>query len=251
MCSLVNAPLLSDPEQDQEYIKQLQDQFALELVETKPSDKDFYLSFVDAKLSLITPADHKLKPIHVDFLSGKTAYRLERPEHSATQLAKALGLHKHKNPSIIDATAGFGNDGLLMAALGAKVTLIERNPIMAALLFDGLKRAQAKFQAILDNIDFMHTDSLDYIKKHSADIIYLDPMYPERNKSALGKGSLRVLKEVVGDDLDAGDLLLASIKSASKRVVVKRPKAAPKLAELEPQMSMIGKSTRFDVYLAH
>src|SRR3546814_2367692 len=58
-------------------------------------------------------------------------------------LARAIGLHKYKDLSVLDATAGLGRDGFVLAALGAQVTMVERQELLAALLFDAHVRALA------------------------------------------------------------------------------------------------------------
>ena len=97
------------------------------------------------------------------------------------------------------------------------------------------------------------TDAISYLKKlpnnKKPDVIYLDPMYPTRTKSALGKKELRILRQIVGEDLDAGELLQVALKTARKRVVVKRPRLAPPIPGPEPNLVFKGKTSRFDVYL--
>ena len=97
------------------------------------------------------------------------------------------------------------------------------------------------------------TDAITYLAKlpktKYPDVIYLDPMFPSRSKSALNKKSMRILKEIVGKDSDSDQLLKIALKTALKRVVVKRPKLAPHLAGKKPDITYRGKSSRFDVYL--
>ena len=56
-------------------------------------------------------------------------------------LARAVGLNKQRDLRILDATAGLGRDGFTLAALGARVTMSERNKTIAALLHDAQRRA--------------------------------------------------------------------------------------------------------------
>lgn len=193
----------------------------------------------------------------VDFVGGKMGYRNKNSGFKDQDIIKACGIKKGMRPSILDATAGLGRDGFVLAGTGCKVTLIERNPVIALLLEDGLNRAKAVTQTAdsAANITLHCADSTTFIKSinniDSPEVIYLDPMYPHRTKSSLVKKEMRALRDVVGDDFDSNELLLAALNKAKKRVVVKRPKGAEYLADKKPSMSFDGKSTRFDVYLVN
>lgn len=79
-------------------------------------------------------------------------------------------------------------------------------------------------------------------------VVYLDPMFPHNDKSALVKKEMRAFRPVVGDDLDADQLLDAALAIAENRVVVKRPRKAPFLADRKPSLQFQGKSSRYDIY---
>jgi len=83
----------------------------------------------------------------------------------------------------------------------------------------------------------------------AVDVVYLDPMFPPRDKSALVKKEMRAFHDVVGSDDDADALLAPALKLAQKRVVVKRPGYAGFLAGVAPTMAVTGKNNRFDVYI--
>ncbi|MCA9466306.1 MAG: class I SAM-dependent methyltransferase, partial [Nitrospira sp.] len=80
------------------------------------------------------------------------------------------------------------------------------------------------------------------------EVIYLDPMFPHKEKSALVKKDMRVLQEVVGPDEDADELFTIARTVATNRVVVKRPDYADFLSGLKPQTSIKTKKHRFDIY---
>jgi len=196
-------------------------------------------------------------PIMVDFAKGSMQYRLRQGGGRNQALARAIGLKKRWEPVVIDATAGLGRDAFVMAYLGCQVHMIERSPILAALLEDGLQRAAcAKFTAetVRNRIRFTWADSKDVLQKlgqdELPDIIYLDPMYPVRTKSSLVKKEMRILRELAGEDNDAAELLKIALGRTRNRVVVKRPRQAPPLNELSPSHAILGKTSRFDVYLA-
>lgn len=165
-------------------------------------------------------------------------------------LARAIGLHKERGLRILDATAGLGRDGYTLAALGARVTLAERHPSIAALLADARRRALAEpaTAEAAARITLTASDARELLEQ-KWDVIYLDPMYPGAGKTALAKKEMQVLRELTGGDADADALLEPARRSARLRVTVKRPLKAPWLAGTEPAFSLFGTQARFDVYL--
>jgi 16S rRNA (guanine1516-N2)-methyltransferase len=157
---------------------------------------------------------------------------------------------------VIDATAGFGGDAFQLACLGCKVLAVERVSIVAELLQDGVARGlqadDGRLRGILARLTVVEADSRALLSALSEDdrpdVVYLDPMYPARTKSALGKKSFRILRDLVGEDPDASELLAAALAAARRRVVVKRLRHAPPLAE-RPALQVPGTRVRYDVYL--
>ncbi len=196
-------------------------------------------------------------PIFIDFEAGKNAHRRQFGGGRGQPLAKAIGLKKGATPTIIDATAGFGRDAFVLANLGCKITLIERNPLIASLLDDALQRAtdNLDLQQVISRMSLINKDAIHYfstLENHQhPDVIYLDPMYPSREKSALVKKDMRLLHELAGPDIDSEQLLTISRDVALKRVVVKRPKLAPFIDDQKPTTSIESKNTRYDVYLVN
>lgn len=193
-------------------------------------------------------------PVRVEFVTGKMGYRREHGGGAGQLVAKAVGLQKTRaNLHIVDATAGLGQDAFILAALGCRVTLFERNPVIHALLADGMARAALNVDcaAIVERMHLMEGSSIGWLEQvgsDAADVIYLDPMFPHRDKSALVKKEMQVFRTVVGDDGDSGPLLTAALAAARYRVVVKRPRKAPAIAGPEPTTRIEGKSSRYDVY---
>ena len=77
--------------------------------------------------------------IHADWSSAEQRRRISAGRKQL--LARAAGLQKHPAPLLLDATAGLGRDGFTLAWLGARVTMLERHPQIAALLQDAHRRA--------------------------------------------------------------------------------------------------------------
>lgn len=163
--------------------------------------------------------------------------------------AAEMGLIKACKPKsglyILDATAGWGRDAALLANFGAKVLMLERHPILAALLKEGLKKAKPGLSLSLEEADaFSYLETLE--EKAYPDLIYLDPMHPERKKKALVKKELQVLQQLLGEDKDALELLCLARKRTKDKVIVKWPTTAKPL--LPPLRSIVGKTVRFDIY---
>jgi len=194
-------------------------------------------------------------PIMIDFEEGKNAHRRQFGGGRGQPLAKAIGLKNGANPTVIDATAGFGRDAFVLANLGCKVILIERNPVIATLLADALQRASDNLDIaeVIARMSLINDDATAYLNTlahaHCPEVIYMDPMYPCREKSALVKKDMRLLHQLAGPDTDSEQLLTTARTTALKRVVVKRPKSAPFVGNQKPTTSIESKNTRYDVYV--
>ncbi|MCX8959466.1 16S rRNA (guanine(1516)-N(2))-methyltransferase RsmJ [Erwinia psidii] len=195
----------------------------------------------------------KLGGIFVDFVEGAMAHRRRFGGGRGEAVAKAVGIKGSYLPEVVDATAGLGRDAFVLASLGCRVTMLERHPVVAALLDDGLQRGYQDVEIggwLRERLTLVHTSSLAALSEISnkPDVVYLDPMYPHKQKRALVKKEMRVFQALVGADADADDLLTPARKLAKKRVVVKRPDYAPPLAGVVTQSAVITKSHRFDIY---
>ncbi|WP_136477845.1 class I SAM-dependent methyltransferase [Pseudomonas sp. DG56-2] len=192
-------------------------------------------------------------PVRVDFVEGAAAHRRVFGGGSGQMIAKAVGIAQGVRPQVLDATAGLGKDAFVLASLGCQMTLIERQPLVAALLEDGLARAAADAEVgpIVARMQLLTGNAIERMGSWQGEppqVIYLDPMFPHRDKSALVKKEMRVFRPLVGDDLDAPALLEAALALASHRVVVKRPRKAPIIEGPKPSHSLEGKSSRYDIY---
>lgn len=193
-------------------------------------------------------------PVRAEFVTGKMGYRREHGGGSGQLVAKAVGLQKTRaSLQVLDATAGLGQDAFILASLGCRVTLFERNPVIHALLADGLSRASLNVGCapVIERMTLRGGSSAAWLRKAGpavADVIYLDPMFPHREKSALVKKEMQVFRAIVGDDDDAAELLQAALNSATYRVVVKRPRKAPSIPGPAPATRVEGKSSRYDIY---
>ncbi len=199
----------------------------------------------------------KLGAVFVDFASDALTFRRLHGGGRKEAIAKAVGIKGEPLPIVLDATAGLGRDAFVLASLGCQVMMLERSPVVASLLNDGLERASydADLQDWLpQRMQLFAGQSQQQLKdwQHAQpDVVYLDPMFPHRKKSALVKKEMRLFQQLLGPDEDADSLLQPALSLAKRRVVVKRPDTAPFLDNREPNMAIKGKKHRFDVYLTH
>ncbi|MEZ5503198.1 MAG: class I SAM-dependent methyltransferase [Halioglobus sp.] len=197
-------------------------------------------------------------PVAADFGSAGMRYRSATGPREL--VAKAVGLGR-KNPlRVLDATAGLGRDAFVLADLGCELALCERHPVVVELLRAGLECAAVSgdhwLAGVAQRMRLYPGDArqLEPAAIGSADVIYLDPMFPRRSKSAAVKKEMawfQTLLERDGGPQDAETLLHWALRQAPARVVVKRPARAPSLATLSPSHCITGKAVRYDVYVLH
>ncbi|HSW44730.1 MAG TPA: class I SAM-dependent methyltransferase [Phycisphaerae bacterium] len=212
-----------------------------------------FLVVTDDRLELRAANAPGMGPVYVDFLTGAMRRRQREPGSAGQMIARAVG-YKGQPLRIVDATAGLGRDAFLLAGLGCTVTAVERSPIVAALLADGLRRAADDPEVgpiLRDRLLLVEADARAFLESLSEtnrpDVVYIDPMFPHRTKSALVKKEMRLCRLAAGDDPDADELFRVALTVARSRVVVKRRLRAPVLVR-EPAFSYKGRAVRFDVY---
>jgi len=217
------------------------------------ADADFALQLGAEGLQFAELGAKAPGAVRVDFVEGAVAHRRLFGGGSGQMIAKAVGVQSGVRPQVLDATAGLGRDAFVLASLGCNMTLIERQPLIAALLEDGLARARqsAEVAPIVAQMRLLQGNAIELLEAWTdapPQVIYLDPMFPHRDKSALVKKEMRLFRPLVGDDLDAPALLAAALTLASHRVVVKRPRKAPCIEGGKPSYVLEGKSSRYDIY---
>lgn len=214
---------------------------------------DFALTQTQTRLELQKVGD-KSGPVFVDFVEGKAAHRRKFGGGRGQEIARAVGIKGMETVRVVDATAGMGQDAFVLASLGCSVTLLERNPIVAALLQDGLERASSDpvLKPILARMHLLKGDALELLPTLYPQVIYLDPMYPSRSKAAKPKKEMQFFHALVGGDPDSMALLeralACQLQNQVKRVVVKRPQGSETLSSRVPGATVESKNTRFDLY---
>lgn len=234
--------------------KKLSEKLSLPFLDAPDESLTHCLEFSSEGLALRSFGKLAPGPIRVDFVGGAMGHRRRYGGGRKQLIGKAVGIKPKEKRTVIDATAGLGRDAFVLATLGCSVTMLEQSPIVAALLEDGLSRLD---QQLKDDEKFELTlhaiDAITYLshlnQENGPDVIYLDPMFPPLKKTAAVKKEMRVLKAILGEATDENELLKISIKTAKKRVVVKRHASSPYLANEKPDLVFEGKSARYDVYL--
>lgn len=195
------------------------------------------------------------KAVAVDFAGRQLQQRVAGSTVRRDPLARAVGLHRRPQTPVVDATAGLGHDGWVLATLGAPMTWIECSPVLAALLGTALEQAAttATLAATADRVQLLPGDLCSVLVQVPAaarEVVYIDPMYPDGStRGGVGRQA-QVLRALHADAPGPGEdeLLAAALDHATRRVVVKRPQRADPIAGTAPTRSVAGKAVRFDIY---
>lgn len=219
--------------------KQVADTYNLPVLESSTSAQ-YAIVVRSSRLQLIDLHQPRFRPVFVDV---KSVARLGK----RNLLGRAIG---SKTINVIDATGGLGNDAMLMARMGYRVTVIERSPAIAAILADGISIFNRQTSGC--KIHFVHGDAKKLLPElsNSPCSVFIDPMYPEEGrKQSVGVSRKRtVIRDIVGNDTDARELFEIAMLSNAPRVVVKRPNYATPMKPELISHSVNGKMVRYDVY---
>ncbi|GEM_PF-104868 len=256
-----------DPDQALQAAQQLSQQYQIPLAQDNQNASillGWHQTAKDPipKLALFQPESGA---VFIDFTQGKKAHRRQFGGGKGQPLVRAMGKLENRLPNIIDATAGMGGDSFVLASLGFEVLMLERARAVTALLEDALRRGKntaththdTELLDILSRLQLLHTNSASFLQdatdtKPTIDVVYMDPMYPEKKKKAATKKEMKVLQNLVGPDQDSQHLLQAALQAARYRVVVKRPKGAAIITldnpKLTPTAQIASPNTRYDIY---
>ena len=220
-----------------------------ELIMSVWNDETKYISIVDDKLTLSNNNNNLV----IDFNSQDILSRIDPGSKKCSVIQAVEGRSKNKL-TILDATAGLGRDTFTLASRGHSIVAIEKDPYIYLLLVDALERAKKtdNLKHIAKNIVLLNTNSADYIltTDKKFDSVYIDPMFPERKKSAKVKQNMQIMHEIAFNDEGINTQLLdnAFIAKIAKKIIVKRPINAKYLSIKKPSAQIKGKTNRFDIY---
>lgn len=248
---------------DSEYVEAIKQLTQLQVLESSNADEFTHiLCMEDSGLTLqalnLKAGEAHKQPTRVDFQDAALLYRKNSfGKHQG--LAKAVGLNKHEAMNVLDATAGLGRDAFILASMGCRVEMLEQSTVIYSLLFDGLKRAEStediELKNIIMNMSLHHVNAQDWFQeitqgnKAKPDVIYLDPMFPARNKKANVKKDIGMLQEILGFDEDNDNLLEVAKRCAKHRVVVKKPGSKVEKGAIKPSFIVPGKTAHFEVFV--
>ena len=194
--------------------------------------------------------DLRLHFVH-SFVSGPIA---KRAKQSTQLLLKACNNKQRSLHSILDLTAGWGVDALILARHGQQVTLLEQHQLLHAIIAYSLAQLALTpaGDAIAQRLTLEHTNARDYLQNmgdaEDFDCIYLDPMFAAHKSGAKPAKEMQILQALTGNQ-DIESCFALALSKARKRVVVKRAAKAPPLAESKPDLVQRAKTIRFDIYL--
>lgn len=216
-------------------------------------EKSWFLILDPQGLAIVAPMEFHFAPFRLNFHDYGLLKRAKELGKT-NSLVKALGARQGEKLLICDATAGLGRDAFLMASLGHQVIMLETHPVLAAMLESAIDcSAESDVAATVARMRLIWTNSAYFLKNEQfevlPDVIYLDPMFPERTKSALVKKDMQILQHIVGHGQEADSLLNLALQQAKRRVVVKRPRLGPDLAGKKSDLQLLSKTHRFDIYL--
>lgn len=209
------------------------------------------LSYRAGRLELRPHGRGSFGTIVVDFSRGRSGFR--QRQGGSGLLQRALG--RPRPLTVVDATAGLGEDGLQMAASGCSVVMIERHPVVAALLADGIERGRNEpvCAESVSRLELVEADAVEWLAGRPLgdrpEVIHLDPMYPAMERGAPPRKEMQLFRDLVGAEGEGRGLLALARSVATRRVVVKRSRRAAPLDQLTPAFTLEGRTIRYDIYL--
>lgn len=242
--------LLCEKREYDGYCEELAERLSAGYIHKAPLESDdiLLLTYGDEGLSLCK-GSMKLRADFSAFIS-----RTEKNKLFGEMLIKAVGVKNlEKDPLIMDATAGLGEDAFLLAAAGFRVKMFERDAVIAELLKDGLKRGLQNEDTAeaVSRMELVCDDSIKVMKESGIkpDVIYLDPMFPARNKSGLIKKKFQILQQLESPCEEEQSLFDAAVSTGASKIIVKRPLKGDYIAGRKPGYSIKGRAIRYDCYV--
>lgn len=238
------------------YAEQLAQTLEVPIVEDEPAQDDYVLVCSATGLALRGPTSTGIATLQMNYHLNPMWRRLQQMRQKDALLRRAVRGQGKMPKRVFDATAGLCRDALSLAALECDVIAFEQSKLVLALVNDGLRRAATSlpaFAGLLQRLRLVHGDCLtamsaDVAENGPPDVVFLDPMFPDRDKSASVKKEMALLHSFLRPPPSGDDLLRQAYLTGASRVLVKRPKKAPALAPgVVHQFE--GKSVRFDLYL--
>jgi len=240
---MIEAVVVQGKKVDTDKAKRIAARFSCQVENHVPEDKNAMFFLMDKTGLSFIAGGQVLKGDFSRLLPRVTGGHLQ---HEV--LLKVAGSGEGKKA--VDATAGLGEDSFILAAGGYSVEMFEHNPVTATLLADALIRGNndPKLRDITRRMTVKEGDSKELMMglSYTPDIMYLDPMFPEKKKSAETKKKLQVLHRIELPCADEVELLESAIKVKPGKIIIKRPPGCEYLAGIRPTYQVERKAVRFD-----
>lgn len=244
----ITAVCIQGKKVDTDRARRLAERFNTELTDRLPEDENAMFFVVDRTGVSFRAAGMELKGDFTRLLPRVTGGHLQH--EILLKAAKQDFTDSKTGPRAVDATAGLGEDSFILAAGGYTVEMFEHNPVTAVLLADALNRAKrsSELKDIAARMSLREGDSKELLSGigYVPDLIYLDPMFPEKKKSAETKKKLQMLHCIEMPCSDENELLQTAMQLKPSRIIIKRPPEGPFLAGIVPTYSVTRKAVRFD-----
>ena len=219
---------------------------------SKVNPTEFHIDKSQERWQLQLPQSPEFKPFYVDFTSGSYYNIFKKGVGKKDPLAKAVGI-KSGTHTVLDLTAGWLKDTWMLLNLGCQVTACEKNNIVYSLIGNAIEvdRSFANYEELFARLELLNVDSLEFLRNSDLaqwDAVYIDPMFPQRTKSALSGKEMQILQELIAEEDMGEEILTEALHKGASRVVVKRPLKGPQLLKAA-NFSVESKASRFDVYI--
>jgi 16S rRNA (guanine1516-N2)-methyltransferase len=221
-------------------IQQLLAQASSSELVVEPDDEGVEVNLVNPRLRF-----------HHSFIAGSLPLRAAQPGQAINRACS----NKQRNITrLLDLTAGWGADSLTLASHGKRVTMLEQNELLYAILAYSLGRlaASASGAAIAQRMSIENCNALNFLNDleddHDYDCIYLDPMFPGHKSGAKPAKEMQILQAITAN-LEMESCFEQALGKARKRVVIKRPAKAASYNNIKPDLVYRERTIRFDVYL--
>ena len=236
-----------------DFLNNLSAETGIECANSPPKTGN-YLIFSEDKLTLTENSIDNITTLNFDFVKMWKYHASQKYKLKNELFAKALGIKQKTSNRLIvyDATCGSGKDSVLMLFFGCRVVANERNNVIYSLLLDAHRRLFEYLEEINEtkpDFEIKYVDAKFGLQQveEKIDIIYCDPMYPNRNTKALPRKEIQIFKNNIGLDLDRHHLFEWALKQNVKKVIIKRPRKGVDHYGI-PTATYTGKTTCYDMY---
>jgi 16S rRNA G966 N2-methylase RsmD len=223
----------------QKRAKKLSEKYNVPLINSESAET--YVSIDDQ--SILHSGNYKLEN---SFREGKFRARISQYQGESL-LKKAIGWQSTSQKHILDTTGGLGHDAFILALLGQKITVLEKNTGLCILIEEALNNLPnlPYFNHAKNKISVINNDSRAFLSSaENFDVIYVDPMFNSKKKLKRTK-QMQFLDNYL-EEYD--DPSVEFYKSNFKRLVIKKElRAAPSIKGCSA-ISFKGSSVRYDVY---